>query len=195
MKGYGFFSLFYLFFCRVITFFVFSDSRLIRIPFFVRGRGLINFGRGLTTGVGCRFDAFLSGVDSEIKLSFGNNVQVNDYVHIAAIEKVVIGDNVLVASKVFISDHNHGCYLGVEQSDPLTPPVERPIVSSPVIIEDNVWIGEFVSILPGVTVGKGSIIGANSVVSRNIPPYSIAVGSPAKVIKRYDFVCKQWIKV
>ena len=56
-----------------------------------------------------------------------------------------------------------------------------------VSIGNNVWIGEHVSILPGVTIGEGSVIGANSVVSKSIPPYSIAVGSPAKVIKKYDF--------
>jgi lipopolysaccharide O-acetyltransferase len=58
------------------------------------------------------------------------------------------------------------------------------------IIEDNVWLGEFVSILPGVTIGKGNIIGANSVVTQDIPPYSIAVGTPARVAKRFDEIQK-----
>ncbi|MBL4677498.1 MAG: hypothetical protein JKY70_15040 [Mucilaginibacter sp.] len=64
--------------------------------------------------------------------------------------------------------------------------------TKPVIIEDNVWIGETVSVLPGVTIGKGSIIGASAVVTKNIPPYSIAVGNPAKVIKTYNFESNSW---
>jgi lipopolysaccharide O-acetyltransferase len=63
-----------------------------------------------------------------------------------------------------------------------------------VAIEDNVWLGEFVSVLPGVTIGKGSIVGANSVVSKNLPPYVIAVGTPAKPIKKFNFETNKWEK-
>ena len=63
---------------------------------------------------------------------------------------------------------------------------------SEVIIEDNVWLGEFVSVLPGVKIGKGAIIGSNSVVTKDIPANTIAVGSPAKVIKKYNFETKKW---
>lgn len=126
------------------------------------------------------------------KLNFGSCVQINDYVHIAAVESVLIGNNVLIASKVFISDHNHGGYSGEIQSDPNQPPALRPIISKPVIIDGNVWLGELVCIILGVTVGKGSIVGAHSVVTYDIPPYSIAVGSPAKVIKQYNFSTKIW---
>ena len=66
---------------------------------------------------------------------------------------------------------------------------------SKVIIGNNVWIGEGAAILSGVKIGEGSIIGTNSVVLKDIPPNSIAVGSPAKVIKKYDFDKKEWIKI
>lgn len=123
-----------------------------------------------------------------------DNVAMNDFVHIAAINHVEIGNNVLMASKIYISDHNHGIYSGDNQSDPDSSPGSREIDSSrAVIIEDNVWLGEFVSVLPGVTIGKGSSIGANSVVSRDIPPYSIAVGAPAHVVKRFDPEKGKWI--
>ena len=62
------------------------------------------------------------------------------------------------------------------------------------MIEDNVWIGEFVSVLPGVTIGKGTIVGANSVVSRSLPEYVIAVGIPAIPIKKYNFQHSRWEK-
>lgn len=67
--------------------------------------------------------------------------------------------------------------------------------SKEVHIGNNVWIGEFVSILPGVTIGDGSIIGSTSVVSKDIPAFSIAVGSPAKVIKTYDKDTNKWVNI
>jgi lipopolysaccharide O-acetyltransferase len=65
----------------------------------------------------------------------------------------------------------------------------------PIIIEDNVWLGEFVSVLPGVTIGKGTIVGANSVVSKDLPKYVIAVGSPAKPVKKFNFSTQRWEKI
>jgi lipopolysaccharide O-acetyltransferase len=77
----------------------------------------------------------------------------------------------------------------------MEPPGDRKLSTKPVRIEDNVWIGEYVTVLAGVTIGKGSIIGALSVVTSNIPPYAIAVGIPAKVIKIYNEEKKIWEKV
>jgi len=169
-------------------------SRIIRLPFYVRGRRYMNLGKRLTTGVGCRLDAFPS--EPKVVLHVGNDVQINDYVHIGAIDSITIKDRVLIASKVFITDHNHGSYGGdTIHTSPLIPPIDRALSSSAVIIEEDVWIGEFVSILPGVTIGKGSIIGTMSVVTKDIPPYSIALGSPAKVIKQFNFEKNEWIRV
>jgi len=192
MKGYGFFELIILMISLVFTKLFIPKARLVRLPIKVRNKKLIDFGRGLTTGVGCRLDAFSFDNEQTKKIKFGSCVQINDYVHIAAVESVFIGDNVLIASKVFISDHNHGSYSGEMHSDPNQPPALRPIISKPVMIDDNVWLGELVCIMPGVTVGKGSIVGAHSVVTHDIPSYSIAVGSPAKVIKQYNFSTKIW---
>ncbi|MCR5188785.1 MAG: hypothetical protein K6C97_07595 [Treponema sp.] len=77
-------------------------------------------------------------------------------------------------------------------SNPNEHPVNRKLSAKPVINHDDVWIGEMVSILPGVEIGKGAIIGANAVVTKSIPKYSIAVGNPAKVIKKYNFETKLW---
>lgn len=74
----------------------------------------------------------------------------------------------------------------------MSAPKYRQLISKPVIIEKNVWIGEFVSILPGITIGEGSIIGSSAVVNKDIPPFCIAVGVPAKVIKRFDFQTNEW---
>ena len=176
--------------------FLSKNIRIVRIPYYIRGSNNIKWGKKFTSGVNLRIDADpINNKFDKIVLTIGNNVEVNDYVHIGAVENVHIGNNVLIASKVFISDHNHGSYSGELQSSPELKPSERHIFSSPIIIEDNVWIGEFVSILPGVTIGKGSIIGANSVVSKSIPPNCIAVGIPAKIIKQFNFTTNKWEKI
>lgn len=171
-------------------------ARLFRFPMIIRGRKFIDFGENLTTGVGCRFDCFPGNDPNRPKLHFGKNVQINDYVHFVAMDSVRIGDNVLMASHIFISDNSHGCYKGgVDDSDPNTPPTQRAYATNPISIGDNTWIGEGVIIMPGVTIGKGCVIGAHSVVSKSIPDYCVAVGSPARPIKKYDFENRKWIKI
>lgn len=181
----------YLIYCKLRGFFVFVDARLIRFPIDLRGKKYIKISKGFTTGVGCRLEAF--PVNGEKVLFIGENFQMNDYVHITAMESVVIGNNVLLASKIYISDCSHGSYLGDEfDSHPDSIPKERDMYSKPVVIEDNVWLGEFVSVLPGVTIGKGTIVGANSVVSKSLPAFVIAVGTPAKPIKKFNFQTERW---
>ena len=171
-------------------------ARLFRFPMVIRGRKYIDFGERLTTGVGCRFDSFPGRDPNKKKLHFGKNVQINDYVHIVSMDNITIGNNVLMASHIFISDNSHGCYKGSENdSDPTIPPTQREYATAPISIGDNSWIGEGVIIMPGVTIGMGCVIGAHSVVSKSIPDYCVAVGSPAKPIKKYDFETKKWIKI
>jgi acetyltransferase-like isoleucine patch superfamily enzyme len=124
-----------------------------------------------------------------------NNVAVNDFVHIAATNYVEIGSGVLIASRVFIADHNHGTYQGSDLEATSAPNLRSVSADASVIVADNVWIGESVAILPGSKIGTGCVIGANSVVKGVIPPFSIAVGSPARVIKKYDPEQKGWIRV
>jgi len=179
----------------LLTRILFPHARLVRFPIHVRGSSSIQFGHGLTTGVNVRLDATAPRGGPPV-LFIGRNVQINDSVHIGAIEKVVIGDHVLIASRVFISDHNHGSYqLKDDLSAPEIPPADRPLSSRPVHIGNNVWLGEQVCILPGVTVGDGAIVGANSVVTRDIPPNSIAAGNPARVIRLFDAKTKTWRKI
>ena len=169
--------------------------RLIRFPIDVRGKRYIDYGRRLTTGVGCRLEAFRINSSTHKRIVFGADVQINDYVHISAIESVEIGNHVLIASHVYISDKSHGFYDGtINDSDPLTPPKNRAYKVAPIKIGNNVWIGESVIIMPGVEIGEGCVIGAHSVVTKSIPKYSIAVGSPAKVIKEYSFEQKCWLR-
>lgn len=193
LKTYGFFGILQLIVFKLRTKLLFSNARLIRFPIIIRGKRNIDLGVNFTTGVGCRIEAYSKKDDKIIK--FGDNVQINDYVHITAMNKVFIGNNVLMASKIYISDCSHGFYEGKKgDSSPEQNPIDRSYKVSEVIIEDNVWLGEFVSVLPGVKIGKGTIIGSNSVVTKDIPPNCIAVGSPAKVIKKYNFETQKWEK-
>ncbi len=101
--------------------------------------------------------------------------------------KVRIGDYVLMASHILITAENHG----MDPNSDLYY-IEQPLEGRTVLIGDGCWIGEKVIILPGVTIGEKSIIGAGSVVTKDIPPYSIAVGNPARVIKRWNITRKCW---
>jgi len=177
----------------IFTKLCFPQARLIRLPFDIRNKHRIKIGKGFTTGFGCRIEAQPIDNNKNYCIEIGKNVQINDYVHIASGEKVIIGDNVLIASKVYISDINHGSYTGLNQDSPLLAPVLRKLSTKPVIIENNVWIGEGVCIMPGTCIGAGTIIGASSVVTKSIEPYSIVVGNPAKVIKKYNFESQTWV--
>lgn len=195
LKRYGILGLFKLLVSLIYTKIFFNQARLIRLPFDIRNRSNIKIGNNFTTGFGCRLEAFSQKATHNAILIFGKNVEINDYVHIAAGEKIIIGDNVLIASKVFISDLNHGNYKGENPDSPLSTPNSRKLSTNPIIIKDNVWIGEGVCIMPGVTIGFGCVIGALSVVTKDIPDYTIAVGSPAKVVKEYDFESERWERV
>lgn len=170
----------------------FRESRLIRQPIIIRGKKYINFGKSLTTGYLCRFDVI--GCHDDKTLIFGENDNIGDNVRISCANSIVLGDNVLVGSRVLIIDNSHGNYSGDNQDSPDTFPNERELVTKPIKIGDRVWIGENAVILPGVTIGSGCVIGANSVVSKNIPDNCIAAGVPAKVIKKWSPKEKKWVK-
>lgn len=102
---------------------------------------------------------------------------------------VQIGNHVNLAQNITVTGLNHN-YQDVERRID-----EQGVSMQLVVIEDDVWIGAHAIILPGVTVGHHCVVAAGSVVSRSIPPYSICVGNPARIIKRYDFECKEWKKV
>lgn len=196
IKKYGFLGVVRLFFSLIYTKLNYSNARLIRLPFDIRNKKYIKIGDQFTSGFGCRIEAFPGQNQKKAMLTIGNNVQINDYVHISALHSVSIGNNVLMASKIYISDCTHGSYSGDEfDSNPNVPPIERELTYKKVEIKDNVWLGEFVTVLPGVTIGEGTIVGANSVVSKSLPSHVIAVGSPARIIKRYNNNTQKWEKI
>lgn len=111
----------------------------------------------------------------------GNRCAIRENCHITAINRITIGDDLLTGTNVLITDNSHGMATREHMSLPFT---ERPMVSKgPVVIGNKVWLGNNVCVMPGVTIGDGAIIGANSVVTHDVPAYSLAAGVPAKVIK------------
>ncbi len=121
-------------------------------------------------------DAFLPSIE------IGDHVNIGDYFHITAINRICIGNGVLTGRWVTISDNAHG----TTDRDSLTHvPMKRKLFSKgPVVIGDNVWIGDKASILAGVTIGEGAVIGANAVITKDVPAYCIAIGNPARIIKK-----------
>lgn len=101
---------------------------------------------------------------------------------------VTLGNYVMLAQHIVFSGLNHGF------EDITRPPRTQPVVTKPIVVADNVWIGANSVITAGVHIGKHAVIGAGSVVTKDIPEYCVAVGNPAKVIKKYNFETAVWEK-
>ena len=124
----------------------------------------------------------------ESKLTIGNRVTATSALQVSAHLEVTIEDDVLFASNIFVSDGMHGHETATE------PYKYQPIGQiAPVSIKRGCWIGQNVVVLPGVTIGELSIVGANSVVTRSIPPRAIAMGTPARVVKTWDETRGEWV--
>lgn len=124
------------------------------------------------------------------KLEIGNNVIMQQRVRISCIESVKIGENVLLASNILITDNNHGTNAGSN-----IPYCRQKNIAKKVSIGDGCWIGENVVILPGTTIGKKCVIGAGSIVKGVFPDYSMIVGNPARVVKKWNFDLNRWEKI
>jgi acetyltransferase-like isoleucine patch superfamily enzyme len=143
----------------------------------------ITIGKSFVANRNLRLQAITAygGLNYDPQITIGDNVTINPNCHIAALRKITIGDNVLIASNVFISDHSHG---RLDFADSEVPPALRKLESKGEIrIGNNVWIGQNVTILANVDVGDGTIIGANAVITKDVPAYSVVVGNPARIIR------------
>lgn len=178
-------------------------ARRLRSPGFRAGRaprllGLshMRIGADFRAGDALWLEAVLAygGERFAPQLEVGPHVRVSDNVHIACLHRVTIGAHLLSGSRVLISDHTHGSYDGDGASDPAVPPAERPLHSAGAVwIGDRVWLGDGVAVLSGASVGDGCVIGANSVVTGVIPPGTIAVGAPARPVRRWDEGARTWV--
>lgn len=157
-------------------------------PLKIQGYQYIHIGKGAFIHDQTWLGAYpVDGNNPELR--FEEGVCVGHFNHFSCSLRIVLEKNVLTADKVFITDNTHAF------EDIRIPVIHQPIrLLKPVIIGEGAWIGENVSII-GCSVGKNSIIGANSVVTKDVPDYCIAAGNPARIIKRYDFEKQQWKSV
>lgn len=152
---------------RVGLFFIERGAAL-----FVHPRATVRFGRRLR--IMRDFTGWFCG-----DVSIGNGVFFNRGCHVSVQNALTIGDHCLFGEMVAIHDENH---IPGPGTDPI---LDRGYVTAPITIGDNVWVGAKATILSGVTIGDNAVIGANAVVTRDVPPYSIAVGIPARVIRTF----------
>lgn len=124
---------------------------------------------------------YVAGHSFTPEITIGEDCNIGEFCHITAINSITIGNGVLTGRWVTITDNSHG---QTTFEDLQIPPLKRkPYSKGPVVIGNNVWIGDKATILPGITIGDGAVIGAGSVVTKDVPAMSIVGGNPAKVIK------------
>lgn len=172
-----------------------GDGIRVCMPFQFNELPSISIGDNTTILSNSRISIYNQGGDviddhKKLYVSIGKNCYIGSYFSLLVAETIEIEDNVLIASHVMITSENHGIN---PESD--IPYMDQPLNSCPVKIGEGTWIGEKAVILPGVIIGKKCVVGAASVVTKNIPDYSIAVGNPARVIKRYDFIKHGWFEI
>ena len=136
-------------------------------------------GARFQTGAACVLD-YDTTIECSGTLQIGERVIFGHHCTLGCKDRIEIGDDCLLAEMVSIRDHDHN----FERLD--VPIREQGATCAPVKIGRDVWLGAKVTVLKGVTIGDGAIIGANSVVTRDVPPLAIAVGSPARVMKMRD---------
>lgn len=161
---------------------------------YLRGLSSIHIGDDFSAETGLWLEAITRYRDQTFtpRITIGSHVRISQFVHIAATNRVEIGDDVLIGSGVIITDHNHGQYKRTHSS-PMSSPASRPLDSDlQITIGARVWLGDGVVVTPGSSIGEGSVIGANSVVIGHIPAFAVAVGAPAVVKKKFDFSTNQW---
>ena len=163
-----------------------GEDTSIYYPCHIKGGGgkSIKIGKNTIIQANCILGCHIKygGYSYEPEISIGDNCNLGEHNHITAINRISIGNGVLTVQYVYIGDNSHGS-LSMEESS--IPPAFRKLVSKgEVVIEDNVWVGDKVAILSGVRIGEGSVIGANSVVTKDVPPFCIVGGCPARIIRK-----------
>jgi acetyltransferase-like isoleucine patch superfamily enzyme len=160
---------------------IMSIYLMIKYKCFISLKSEIRLAKNLDIGKKTRISSFVKIKVTKGFITIGENCTISSFCVIDADKGgVEIGDNVLIGPHVGI----HGSNYNYESKENLI--INQGIISKGIKIGDDVWIGSHTTILDGVTIGKGAVIGAGAVVTRDIPPYSVAVGAPAKVKKKRE---------
>jgi acetyltransferase-like isoleucine patch superfamily enzyme len=147
----------------------------------------------ITIGDECQFDEYTHLLaTNRSRIVIGNNVRfANGFAHVVAtFDEIVIEDHCLFAAFVQLITGNHGF------DDVNTPIMDQlPCSTGPILVKRGGWVGRGANIMGGVTIGRNSVVGANAVVTRDVPDYTVVVGAPARVVKRYDCKAQSWREV
>ncbi len=148
------------------------------------GQRRITIGNNTTIQSYCILGCWIkyAGIEYTPILNIGNQWKIGEHTHISTINRITIGDGLLTGRYVYIGDNSHG-ELSLEEAE--IPPIRRRLKSKgPILIGNNVWIGDKSTILAGVSIGDNAIIAANSVVTHDVPSNSVVAGVPAKIVKK-----------
>lgn len=164
----------------------FGARTRIVFPVAVEGPENIVLGDGVYVAAhSCLAARPLTGA-AQCRLEIGDGCSIGRFNHIYATQRVVLGKHVLTANGVYISDNLH------DYRDPLRPVLQQPIVQNGVVdIGEGSWLGHNACIL-GVRIGRNCVVGANAVVTRDVPDFCVVAGAPAVIIKRFDADSQQW---
>jgi acetyltransferase-like isoleucine patch superfamily enzyme len=159
------------------SFLAFGSHSMIELPTTLDGAARISIGSNVYIGPGSWL--FTEGEDALLEI--GDGTRMSGLCVLSAVSSVRLGRSVLLGRNVYISDNNHGT------TDPSSPIMDQQLEKvAPVSIGDGAWLGQNTVVLSGVTIGAGAVVGANSVVLEDVPPRSLAVGAPARVVRRLD---------
>lgn len=175
------------FYNKHCTFCFLFKGAIVRKPKHISNKKYIHLGKNVNIDSGSRLDCYIN--EDEIpNLVICDNTMISFNCTLLCTTNLIIGNDCMFASDVFISTENHNM-------NPETNFKKGKLVSKDIKIGNGCWIGEKVIIVPGVTIGNHSIIGAGSVVTKDIPDYCMAVGNPARVIKKYDINNKTFLEI
>lgn len=182
----------YLLFITVVFYKIFFKrigyKSIIRCPLKIEDACNITIGNKVLIGYKSWLAASPLTGATECNLIIHDGCSIGNFNHIYSTKRIEIQKNVLTADKVYISDNLHG-YKDIQ-----VPIIHQAIVqSNTVVIGEGSWIGENACVL-GAKIGRNCVVGANAVVTRDVPDYSVVTGIPAKIIKRYNFDLEEWCK-
>lgn len=170
----------------------FGAGSSIRKPLAIVNPGFIRVGAGVSIAPGARLEAIQDNPRRTPRLSIGDGTSIEQNVHIVCHSRVAIGCNVSITGQCSIVDVTHP-FEDIHDARRIGARIQDD--DSFVEIGDGCFLGFGAVVLPNVRLGKYVVIGANSVVTRDVPDYSVAVGSPARVVRRYDFASERWLAV
>ncbi len=163
----------------------FGKATVLMYPLRLSGEKRIQIGNRVFMGSGCWLQALSDGQNQAVAISIGSGTSIAGACVISAVRSVCLEENVLLARNVYISDHIHK-YSQVD-----VPVLAQGLDKiQPVRIKKGAWLGQNVVVCPGVTIGAGAVVGANSVVNQDIPDFCVATGSPARIVKSIELVAR-----